>query len=247
MKRDERNETAQECAACGCEYDNRSGGTCGFDVTTTTSDEVLCLCESCFAEAKDLEVEELGAAEDCETLTKLEFNTVKLWAKKERVLVYGFDLPIQTVERMEGFFDALSAFVGWHPDTEFPAYVGDDNESLFAPAECLALGLRLAECFSLCQLKGLDLYELAFESAQRAGWAPEAEQDYTMNRRMADDKAGGPAPAISRAEVMADPAASFWLKGALEKASQRDSLDALRDAETLAKVLRAEYGKGGAV
>ena len=49
----------------------------------------------------------------------------------------------------------------------------------------------------------------------------------------------------TRAGLMADPGVSFWLKGALEKASQRDSLDALRDAEMLARVLRAEYGQEG--
>jgi hypothetical protein len=37
--------------------------------------------------------------------------------------------------------------------------------------------------------------------------------------------------------VLQDPAASFWLKGAITSALQRDPVDALRDAELLAAIL----------
>lgn len=37
--------------------------------------------------------------------------------------------------------------------------------------------------------------------------------------------------------VLADPAASFWLKNALRSALQRDPVDAANDAEVLAKLL----------
>jgi hypothetical protein len=39
------------------------------------------------------------------------------------------------------------------------------------------------------------------------------------------------------AEVLADPAASFWLKDALRSALLRDPVDAANDAETLARLL----------
>lgn len=39
-------------------------------------------------------------------------------------------------------------------------------------------------------------------------------------------------------EVLADPSASYWLRDAIKSAMKRDPLDALRDAETLAEVLR---------
>jgi len=39
------------------------------------------------------------------------------------------------------------------------------------------------------------------------------------------------------AEVLADPAASFWLKNALRSALLRDPVDAANDAETLARLL----------
>lgn len=37
--------------------------------------------------------------------------------------------------------------------------------------------------------------------------------------------------------VLADPAASFWLKNALRSALRRDPVDAANDAEVLAKLL----------
>ena len=39
------------------------------------------------------------------------------------------------------------------------------------------------------------------------------------------------------AEVLADPAASFWLKDALRSALLRDPVDAANDAEILAQLL----------
>ena len=37
--------------------------------------------------------------------------------------------------------------------------------------------------------------------------------------------------------VLQDPAASFWLKGAITSALQRDPVDALRDAQVLTGIL----------
>lgn len=51
------------------------------------------------------------------------------------------------------------------------------------------------------------------------------------------------------ADIRHSPAASFWLKEALERALQRDCVDACHDAERLAAVLRArceEIFKGAA-
>lgn len=42
---------------------------------------------------------------------------------------------------------------------------------------------------------------------------------------------------ITIERVLADPAASFWLKGALRSALERDPVDAINDAEVLAKLL----------
>lgn len=39
-------------------------------------------------------------------------------------------------------------------------------------------------------------------------------------------------------QILADPAASFWLKEALQKAITRDPVDALNDAEILTAVLQ---------
>ena len=46
----------------------------------------------------------------------------------------------------------------------------------------------------------------------------------------------GDLPSID--EVLADPAASYWLKAALCSALRRDPVDAANDSETLARLLR---------
>jgi len=38
--------------------------------------------------------------------------------------------------------------------------------------------------------------------------------------------------------VLADPAASYWIKDALRSALDRDPVDAVNDAEVLAKILK---------
>ncbi len=47
----------------------------------------------------------------------------------------------------------------------------------------------------------------------------------------------------SPAEILNNPAASFWLKDALRAALKRDPVDALRDAEVLRDVLQRHLDK----
>lgn len=46
-----------------------------------------------------------------------------------------------------------------------------------------------------------------------------------------------PTPEIEGEEILVDPAASDWLKGALRSALERDPVDALNDALVLAATL----------
>jgi hypothetical protein len=48
-----------------------------------------------------------------------------------------------------------------------------------------------------------------------------------------------PTPNIEGEEILDDPAASDWLKGALRTALERDPVDALNDALVLAGALEA--------
>jgi hypothetical protein len=48
-----------------------------------------------------------------------------------------------------------------------------------------------------------------------------------------------PTPGIEGGEILDDPAASDWLKGALRTALERDPVDALNDALVLAGALEA--------
>lgn len=47
-------------------------------------------------------------------------------------------------------------------------------------------------------------------------------------------------PVAEVTEVLADPAASHWLRQSLERALERDPVDALNDALVLASVLDAQ-------
>jgi hypothetical protein len=44
-------------------------------------------------------------------------------------------------------------------------------------------------------------------------------------------------------ELLADPCTSYWLKGALQSALNRDLCDAVNDVETLAAVLRTRLAE----
>ena len=43
------------------------------------------------------------------------------------------------------------------------------------------------------------------------------------------------------AEILADPSTSFWLRDAIAHADNRDLVDALIDAQTLALALQAKF------
>jgi hypothetical protein len=58
---------------------------------------------------------------------------------------------------------------------------------------------------------------------------------------MSDSPTAGDLPGID--EVLADPAASFWLKAALRSALCRDPVDAARDSEILARLLEERCDK----
>jgi hypothetical protein len=49
----------------------------------------------------------------------------------------------------------------------------------------------------------------------------------------------GQTQALSISEVLNDPSASYWLKGALTSALARDPVDAANDADLLARMLDA--------
>lgn len=59
------------------------------------------------------------------------------------------------------------------------------------------------------------------------------DEEWIADRKISEGESG--LPPIS--EILADPAASSWLKNALREASSRDPVDAANDAEILAKLL----------
>lgn len=82
---------------------------------------------------------------------------------------------VKSVEDVVTFFDSLSACLNWHPDTDFADYVTDGNVRTFTNEQAAPLNTRMAECFDLTAKnmhEGWEVYDLALQSAQRAGWAP---------------------------------------------------------------------------
>ena len=54
-------------------------------------------------------------------------------------------------------------------------------------------------------------------------------------RQMAEGPSAKELPTLD--EILADPAASFWLKSAIRSALRRDPIDAANDAEMLTKLI----------
>lgn len=179
---DERNSTSAVCAACGTEYDNRSGGTAGQTYYTKKDHCELSLCENCIEDAHREQVVSSLEALNGDLLEVEDFDKLSAWAKKGRILLFC-DETLQTKEDVEKFFDALSALIGWHPDSDFADYIGlPDGDQMFDEVESTALNTRMQEAFEICDRidrtnKGSEglVYKLALESAFRAGWAPKPE------------------------------------------------------------------------
>jgi hypothetical protein len=66
------------------------------------------------------------------------------------------------------------------------------------------------------------------------GWNSEQKEIETMSPATYREQ---------RARILASPAASYWLKDAVRAAERRDIVDALRDAEQLAALIKARLGE----
>lgn len=97
----------------------------------------------------------------------------------------------RTVPDVAQWFDAMSALLSWHPDTDFADYIwqtgSDAGEAIFTGAQAVRLNSAMARCFEAEGKLGFDLYTMALESAQRAGWAPKDEPDTQNTLRAAVD------------------------------------------------------------
>jgi len=158
------------CECCGSiHYD---------DDLMTLSDAVkdgrkIELCDDCVEEI----CQHHGWEFDSDVIFPDVFDGVVAYARRNLVLVWS-DERICTVDQVEEFFDALTGYLGWHPDTKFDEYVHKDTgERLFDDAEALKLDTRMVECFGVCRkARKTDIYELGMEAFQRAGVAPKPEE-----------------------------------------------------------------------
>lgn len=79
-ERDQRSDTSETCLACGTEYDNRSGGTCGqVYCKASDQDERFCLCENCIQEAMDETVVH-PAALQADVVGDANWERLRAWA-----------------------------------------------------------------------------------------------------------------------------------------------------------------------
>lgn len=175
---DERNDTSEVCAACACEFDNRSGGTYGQ--TFSDRDRGLTLCENCIEDVHRYGTVPKSAL-DSDLLSAEHFDTLKAWAMKTRVLSYcDAEKRLTTPEQVTEFIDALVVFCGggFHPDNAFADYVDYKGQRTFDDVEAEQLDARMAEAFAVCGRPAMkvDVYELGLQVMQREGWAPASEQ-----------------------------------------------------------------------
>lgn len=106
------------------------------------------------------------------------FDEFSQWCKRERILMFTDITDGQTINNeqdVEEFFDALTAYLNWHPDTKFREYVRlgtDGNERTFSDTESKMLDEAMARCFGIADKANKDIYSIGLDALQRAGVAP---------------------------------------------------------------------------
>lgn len=76
-------------------------------------------------------------------------------AEAKRAALHGVTVEIS-------FFVSLVG-IAFHPDTRFQDYTFlNSQRKVFSAKECRNLNARLTECFDMCRIYSIDIYELSF-------------------------------------------------------------------------------------
>jgi hypothetical protein len=166
----------------------------------------LDLCEECFEDfiSENVMDDNERVQYQTDVLSETHFDDLNDWARKEAILLFlgKDDLP-RTIEQISEFFDALSNWIGWHPDSSFKDYVNKKTDKpLFTPEEAIALDQVLSECFDICHGANVDIYQLALEAMQRAGVMPKEETE--PETKTDDITHGEPAEIVPVVELLVE-------------------------------------------
>lgn len=102
------------------------------------------------------------------------------------------------------------------------------------PTETIALRIVLAAEDRITTAALLHRLAGDIEHADATGWSVSEIGGSVVAER----RAPLPWPVPTPAAVNADPAASYWLKNAIQSAIARDPVDAINDAELLLEILK---------
>ena len=76
---------------------------------------------------------------------------------------------ITSIAEVKAFFAQMVERAGdeWHPDDSYSSYKDrKTKESLFTPEEIVECERLQAECFAVCDAKGVDIYDLGWEAIE---------------------------------------------------------------------------------
>lgn len=168
------------CDACGSEYHERSEGLTFDQPSPKPGNRRLYICERCISLAEDEDSMPAEVLCNDRDPSAAEWESMRDWAALTRILGFtGADAKrLLTKQDVEEFFDALSSYLNWHPDTSFEDYIRlTTNQRTFTDEQAAALGARMSEAFTVCEgLRKVDVYDLGMEAFQRAGLAPKPDE-----------------------------------------------------------------------
>lgn len=84
-------------------------------------------------------------------------------------MTYDSDSHIQTISEVKAFFHhvVFERKADFHPDDDFSQYLSPKKEPLFTPEECVIYNALLAECFTVCDAKDEDIYDLGWDVLEK--------------------------------------------------------------------------------
>jgi hypothetical protein len=119
-------EPTYTCCVCGTESHRHEALTLYCEAHPKAGEkqhEEIIICCECVEDYKS----EAGVEDFLsDTLTQEEYNELQQWCGLNRILLFlsPEDKP-RNIQGVEEFFDALTDFISWHPDTSFKDYVRD--------------------------------------------------------------------------------------------------------------------------
>lgn len=135
-----------------------------------TTERTLTLCEHCNEEAES----DLDLAPDGDVLAPDVFEKFWQWSHLNAILSFiGSENQPNTVDDVRDFFDALTGYLVWHPETCFKDYVFNTGENegkpIFDTRDAIELDHIMERCQIICTRDRKDIYELARTALKKTG------------------------------------------------------------------------------